>query len=451
LNLNPGLSTPYLPVHCGIAGLDEAVSFRAYQLAGVPSANTHWVQWRVVSTEAEAAPGDQYAGDVWGLALCVQDMDGDWLQERGLADGNVYSTQSGRKHLARGMPADGSDWNAFLDGVRAARPEKWWREHLDLPAYNGFHALNRVLGNVDLRPDGNHGYYHRPDGRWAPVPWDLDMMLVPRHHQPGVIDAARCLEVPVLKREYQSRAREIMDLFCEDPSPNGGQVGQLVAELSRILAPSGFEEDWARFDEAVWNQRPRYNAKGNFFVNPAFADHFGGRWKRVLASADLKGFCRYIVDFCTDARPGGKYAPNDGDPRGYGFGYLAHEAADSDAPARPVVSAVDAGVAGDGSALRLKAGGFSGARGARFGAVQWRVARIAAPGVAGYREGEPLRYELEGAWTSGELQEEGLDFTVPAGVCEAGCTYRIRARQRDDAGRWSRWSVALQIVAVRER
>ena len=37
LNLNPGCSTPYLPVLRGIAGLDEVLSMRAYHLAGVPT------------------------------------------------------------------------------------------------------------------------------------------------------------------------------------------------------------------------------------------------------------------------------------------------------------------------------------------------------------------------------------------------------------------------------
>ena len=69
--------------------------------------------------------------------------------------------------------------------MRSNPNEAWWRDNLNLKAYFSFHALNRLLGNVDLRPDGNHGYYRYPDGDWAPIPWDNDMMFVPRHHQPG--------------------------------------------------------------------------------------------------------------------------------------------------------------------------------------------------------------------------------------------------------------------------
>src|SRR6185436_16144455 len=75
LNLNPGGSTPYLPVHRGISGLDEVMSLRAYRLAGVPAAQATWVQWRVVTSEKETDPKDQYAGDLWGLYVMLGDME----------------------------------------------------------------------------------------------------------------------------------------------------------------------------------------------------------------------------------------------------------------------------------------------------------------------------------------------------------------------------------------
>jgi hypothetical protein len=125
--------------------------------------------------------------------------------------------------------------------MRSGPTEDWWRHNLDLSAYYSFHALNRLLGNIDLRPDGNHGYYRRPDGRWAPIPWDLDMMFVPRHHQPGHIDAIRCLGHPAIAREYRNRAREILDLFAADGSERGGQVGQLAADLGAALTPMALD------------------------------------------------------------------------------------------------------------------------------------------------------------------------------------------------------------------
>lgn len=445
LNLNPGLSTPYLPVHCGIAGLDEAMAFRAFQLAGVPAANTHWVHFRVVDTPEEGSPTNQYAGDLQGLYLAIQDMDGSLLRERGLPDGNLYSMQSGRKHLARGAPSDGSDWDKFLNGVRNEQPEAWWRQNLDLEAYFGFHAISRVIGNVDLRPDGNHGYYRRPDGRWSPFPWDHDMMLVPRVHQPGHIDAIRCLNVPSIKLAFRNRAREILDLFCADPAPDGGQVGQLIDELFRVLRPAGFTNDWGQLDAAVWDWNPRQNQKGIFYANPATGQHFGGNWQRTLATPDLAGFARYMVEFCTDARPEKNYQPNDGNPLGYGYGHLRHEALDARIPSTPTIRYTGPAGFPPGN-LSFAVTPFASPVTNRFAAVQWRVGKISAPGRPGYQTGEPRRYELEPYWVGPEDAVEHASFTVPPKVCSPGATYRVRARYRDDTGRWSHWSAPIEVV-----
>src|SRR5439155_1707241 len=84
-------------------------------------------------------------------------------------DGLSVSIQSGIKHTPSGMPDAPKVWQKFLSELRANPDEDWCRKNLDLKAYYSFHALNRLLGNVDLRPDGNHGYYCHPDGRWAPI------------------------------------------------------------------------------------------------------------------------------------------------------------------------------------------------------------------------------------------------------------------------------------------
>jgi hypothetical protein len=449
INLNPGLSTPYLPIHCGIGGLDEALSFRAYQLAGVPASNTHWIQWRIISAPSESEPKDQFTGDLQGLYLAIQDLDGDWLKELQLPDGNVYSTQSGRKHLARGASSDHSDWNTFLNGVRQDHPEAWWRENINLPAFYSFHAMNRLLANVDLRPDGNLAYYHPPDGRWAPIPWDLDMMFVPRHHQPGIIDVNRCLNVPSLKREFANRAREILDLFCADPSPTGGQIGQLLHELANVIHPKDSPRNWAELDAVHWNFHPRKNGHDLFFRKHAVADHFGGRWERQLASADFAGFCRYLLEFTTDSRPTKNYQPNDGNPLGYGFGYLRFESEDKEIPERPTIAREA------GSQLIVSA--FESRSNHPFRALEWRLAEIAPPSPASSHpstvspsssdsaRSEPSRYELTPIWTFREENPAARSPTLPHDLIKKGRTYRLRARFEDLSGRKSHWSPPLEI------
>ncbi len=421
LDLNPGGSTPYLPVLRGITGLDEVLSMRAYRLAGVPSPPATWVQWRVVDGTDEAGAKDQYEGDLWGVYVALGEMEPKLLADRPLPDGLTVSTQSGVKHTPRGMADAPKVWEAFLGGMRANPKEEWWRQNLDLPAYYSFHALNRLLGNVDLRPDGNHGYYRRPDGRWAPIPWDNDMMFVPRHHQPGVIDAAGCLRHPAIAKEYRNRAREILDLFAADGTDRGGQVGQLAADLGAALTPKGAAADWPTLDAALWDRHPRMNQKGSYFVNPVAGDHFGGRWTRTLATADFAGFRKYVVDFCTDTRPKKTYAPNDGDPRGYGWGYLAFEAKDDAIPATPAVERRP------GGGFRFAAAAFASPAGATAAALEWRVGRVGRRGW----------YELDDHWRAEAAS--GRETDIPPEVFKEAGEYRVRARWRDGTGRCGHW------------
>jgi len=164
------------------------------------------------------------------------------------------------------------------------------------------------------------------------------------------------------------------------------------------------------------------NQKGSYFVNPAEGGHFGGPWKRTLATNDFAGFKRYLLEFCTDARPMKNYAPNDGDQRGYGWGYLAHEAKDAAIPARPVVTR-----SGDG-AYRFQATGFVSQAKHPAAALEWRVGRVGQPGW----------YELVEHWR----KETGLEslITIPEAVFAKPGEYRVRARWRDGTGRCGHWS-----------
>jgi hypothetical protein len=286
--------------------------------------------------------------------------------------------------------------------------------------------MNRLLGHVDLRPDGNHGYYRHPDGRWAPIPWDNDMMFVPRHHQPGYIEAIGCLKHPAIALEYRNRAREILDLFAADGADRGGQVGQLAADLGATLTPKKHDVDWPRLDEARWNFHPRINPKGAYFVNPTNGDYFGGRFKRTLATADFAGFRKYIVDFCTDSRPVKNYAPNDGDQRGYGWGYLAHEAKDDKIPAKPTVER-------PGGKFRFEASEFASPAGQKPAVVEWRVGRV---GKRGW-------YELDEHWRKEIAEGRGVE--IPPEVFKEPGEYRVRARWRDGTGRCGHWSAPVEV------
>ena len=436
-------ASPWVQVNRGMAGLDEAISFRCYQLAGVPAPNTHSTCFRVITSAAEQG-ATQFESDLWGLYLVIEDPDGAWLANHELPRGIVATHESEKVHAPSGLNENPRElWQKFASGPQG-KTEPWWRANMDLPAYFGFHAINRLVSNVDVRPAANHYFYGRPEEaawRWAPVPWDLDMMFIPRTHQPGYIDQARCLEVPAIRTEYRNRAREILDLLASDASPAGGQIGQVIVEYARNIAPAGQLRTWAELDATLWNFHPRTQAKGEFYRNSYEQEMMGGKFRRTLSTPDFAGFCKYIADFCTDSRPSHRYAINDGNPLGYGWGYLNIEANDPAIPARPTITYKGAPDF-PSRELIFQVSPFASAKGgAKFASLQWRAGEIGTPADG------PWRYEIEPHWISQEITEPKNEFHLPADACPPGRTFRVRARYKDATGRWSHWSEPIQFTA----
>ena len=466
LNLN-ACASPWCAVHRGMAGVEEAVSLRAYELLGMASPKSHFLHFRVVDDAAETGatqfqggdPSGVNGGDLWGLYLAVEHPDGSFLDERGLADGNIYKIESStgdQKHHGDGQPSDGSDWNAFLAASKASQTEAWWRANLNLDAYYNFHAGNRILGNIDLRNGFNHCFYHAPDGHWTVLPWDLDMMFIPKTHWSGVIDQNNCLALPALQLEFKNRARELLDLFCEDATVAGGQIGQLIDEYAQLVKPSGASPSWAELDAAMWNMNPRTasgsnaqtNHRGNFYVTPYLDSRIGGTWTRTLATPDFAGSMKYLADYATDTFPSGfTWAVNNGDQRGYGYRYLAAEAADATAPQRPTVTYLGVGTHPIND-LRFSSSAYAGTN--AFAAMQWRVGEISAPGIPLHDPARPRLYEVTDVWRSAALAA-GATVTIPAASLQIGHTYRVRVRHLDATGRWSRWSPPSQFVPAAAR
>lgn len=484
-------ASPWAAVHRGMAGVEEATSYKIFQLGGVPSSNTHYYHFRVVrgATETPAAGspiGDpigtadgQYAGDFWGLYLAVEQPDGSFLDERGLPDGSVYKIEGNagdKKSQGATQPVDSSDWNAFRDAhVNADPSEAWWRANMDMDAYYTFHALSRLTGNVDLRGGYNHYFYHRSsDNRWVPMPWDLDMMFLPRTHwsttingtnYPGVIHAYKSLlQNPALALEYRNRARELLDLLASDSSAGGGQVGQLIDELAQIVNPTGQALTWADADAAMWNLHPRTqgsdgnasgqtNHKGNFYRTSFYDSRMGGDWSRWLRTPASSGTMEhedsmvYLRDYATNAWDGGTWTVNNGNQLGYGYQYVASEAADAAIPQKPVVTY--AGSPGyPVSNLKFTSSAFSDPQGAgTYAKTQWRLAEVSGPGVAGFTAGSPRKYEIHSIWSSESTSTPG-EITIPFGITQSGKTYRVRVRHQDSSGRWSHWSAPAQFGAT---
>ncbi len=356
VGLNAGAS-PWAAVHRGAAGIEEAASFRAFELAGLPALRTNYVHWRVIRRTAEVNPANtiitndpmgsnlrgQYSGDLWGLYLALEPTEGNLLDERGLGDGNIYSIEGNggvKKHQADTQPGTNADWNAFSAGLaQTNQTQAWYEANMDLPALYSFLAMSRLLGNTDVRPGDNHRYYHRPeDNRWVIMPYDLDMMFIAAHHWGGSMDngivvagapnSIRAISRhPALALQYRNRCRELLSLMASDASPQGGQIGQLLQEYARMVNPPDTALTWADLDAAMWNLHPRTagggantgqsSHRGNFFRTSYLDGGRGGlggttatgTWVRTLAPtgsfSDFEALTQWFIDYSTNTYPAG--------------------------------------------------------------------------------------------------------------------------------------------------
>ena len=452
LTLNANAS-PWSPRNRGISGLDEAVSNRLFQLAGVEAPNTNYVQFRVIDDDEEA-PSNQYNGDLWGLYLAVEHTGGRFLSEHGREEGNVYEIEGGNgdpRHLAAGQPTNGSDWDAIKRAAqRSTTSEAYWRDNFNLDTYYSFRGINRAVGNVDVRDGANYVMYHAPNGRWEPIPWDLDMMYVPETHWSGQTYFASLLRHDELELEFRNRSRELLDLMFSDSTKSGGQVAQLVDEYARFVNP--VEEDgsygtgWAEIDQFLWNYHPRTasNHRGAFFRTPMQEQRRGGTWTRRLDSPDFDGMVKFVIDFMTDTDPG-SWRVGDGDQRGYGYNYLEFEAQDDEIPVTPALESL-----GPENfpldAVSFSTSTFSDPDGSNFAAMEWRLAEISNPNTPHFDPDSDWLYEIDAVWESGELATFNAEIDIPAGYLEVGHTYRTRVRMKDDTGRWSHWSEPIEFV-----
>lgn len=452
LNLN-ACASPWMPINRGMAGLDEAGSFRLYELAGVLTPNTFYNQFRVIDS-AEEAPMDQYEGDLWGLYLALEHTDGRFLSERDLPDGNVYKvsgTAGGdKRNQSATQSEDNTDWVTFYDSL-STNTEAEWRSVFDLESYYSFRGINRAVSNMDLRNVTNYGAYHHPDGHWYVIPQDLDMTYIPETHWAGTIAMKSCLDIAALELEKKNRCRELLDLLFSDPSSTGGQAVQVFHELTQWVNPLGEAQTFADVDQYMWNYHPRASTespihRGAFYVNPAEASPRGGDVTRTLETADFEGFLKYISDFITDT-DSGSFTVGDGDPLGYGFQYLELEGADDDIPYTPVLSYTGP----DGypvDSLQFTASAFDDPqRSGTYAAVEWRIGRIRNLATPDYESGERWIYEIDAVWESGELNDQ-VNTMTPAVDLTAGNTYRARVRYKDSSDRWSHWSAPVQFVAL---
>jgi len=280
--------------HRGEQGMFEAVIFKMFNLMGVEAAKTNWLQFRIIDEADEFGP-TQYDGDLWGLYMAMEQMDGRFLDEHNLPDGNLYrmNSQSGDELNNRGSTAatDWSDLYAFMGGYQSRPGELWWRENVNLESYYGYRCVVEGAHHGDIGYGKNYSFYLNPETNlWSQLPWDVDLTWANNMYGDGedpFRKQGRITQRPSLMVEQQNKLREFHDLLY-----NADQMYQLIDEFAAIIDDPNAPLTIVDVDRAMWDYNP---VMTSFYVNSSKAGQ--GRFYQRASTKDFRGMVQVMKDY----------------------------------------------------------------------------------------------------------------------------------------------------------
>ena len=409
----------------GEQGLFEGAGFKLHNLADSPASHTHYVHFRIVEDADEYGPTtSQYDDDFQGLYLAIEQLDGEFLKEHDLPDGNLYKMEGGSGELNNqgpDQPTDKSDLNAFLAGYPNAN-EQWFRDNLDLPNYYNFYASVTAVHDHDIHNNKNYFFFNNPElDQWQVVNWDLDLTWTTPYNGNNPNDRLDqdVFAIPTLAREYQSRAREIVDLLF-----NREQTGMILDEVAQWVYTPG-QPSLVDADRAMWDYNPILTSR---YINNSKAGH--GKYYETSPTGDFAGVLAKLKDYV--------------DSRGaYMVGLSLDN--DTDIPNTPTIT-----YTGQTNypinQLTFQCSAFS-APASNFQAMQWRIAEITDTNSISFNPLEPRKYEITASYQSPVLTTFTNAFTFPGGNLRVGRSYRARVKFQGDDDRWSHWSDPVQFTS----
>ncbi len=429
--------------HRGEQGMFESVGFRLFQLAGMEAPNTTFTTFRVVDDAVET-PADQYDGDFWGLYLAIEQEDGRFLEEHGLADGNFYKMENGTGELNNtgpNGPTDKSDLNALLSTYsNSGLPDLWWRTNLNLPTYFAYQAVVQAIHHYDIADGKNYFYYINPTNRmWQVMSWDLDLTWADNMYREGQQGGNEPFKSRVLSdfaipgartnitRQFRNQIREFRDLMW-----NTDQAFKLIDEHATLLRGDTNAPTLLEADRSKWDYNPKMN---DLAYTPHPSDKAGqGRFyqwpNEPTVSKNFNGCVQLMRNYVLYRATNTAFS-------------LDTMSLEPQRPNKPVIAY--AGPAGYPiNRLSFRSSSFSTPDGgASFAALKWRLAEVSYPGTAGFDPAEAWKYEITSVWESSN-NVFVADITLPPSAVRAGRTFRVRAQLVDNQGRNSNWSDPIE-------
>jgi hypothetical protein len=259
----------------GEQGMFEALSNKLFNMAGVPASRTNWVHFRIIDEQYEdgmlnaAHPpltdsGTQYDGDFWGVYMTLEQMDGRFLDEHDLPDGNLYKMDgaypNGCKKNNQGPTAapDKSDVLTFRNEYESDADVYWWGSNVNLENYYSYYAIYHAAHHGDITSK-NHYFYLNPvpttnewgtNNLWWQLPWDVDLTWTTYYgRMSDPFSRQGLLEHEICNIAAKNRVRAICDLLF-----NPEQMSQLIDELAAVIGePNEAGLSIAFADRAMWD------------------------------------------------------------------------------------------------------------------------------------------------------------------------------------------------------
>ncbi|MHC4228084.1 MAG: lamin tail domain-containing protein [Planctomycetota bacterium] len=373
----------------GEHGMFEALSNKLFNMAGVPASETNWVQFRIIDERFEdgtlntahsplTGRGTQYDGDFWGVYMTLEQMDGRFLDEHGLPDGNLYKMDQaypdGCKLNNQGPTgvADKSDVLNFRSRYQSAFSADWWGSNVNLDSYYGLYAIYHAVWHGDITSK-NHFFYLNPEATanewgtnmlWWQLPWDLDLTWTCYYSSmKDPFSRSGVLSHNIVDIRCRNRVREICDLLF-----NSEQTNQLIDEYAAVIDDPGGGLSIVDADRAMWDYHwavgngayPQYlNRQASFKAGQ-------GRFYQEAVDRgyqrDFAGMVQVMKDFVVE--------------RGSHMDSISRDAA---IPRRPVITAT-CPPAYPINSLTFQTSPFSDPQGGgTFAAMKWHIAEV-APG-----------------------------------------------------------------------
>jgi len=341
--------------HRGEQGMFEAASNKLFNLMDAETSKTNWLHFRIIDEIVESGP-TQYEGDFWGLYMTLEQLDGRFLNEHNLPDGNLYKIENHSGSLNNQGPThvtNGSDLSAFMSRYNSRPSETWWDVNVNLAGYYGYRCVVEGVHHGDIGYGKNWFFYLNPEtNKWSMLAWDVDLTWANNMYGNGedvFKNQGRIFSNPNILIEYQNRLREFHDLLY-----NADQLYQVLDDLADIIDPPTGGPTFVDADRAMWDYNPIMNSS---YINRSKAGQ--GRFYQRAATKDFRGMVQIMKDYAVS-----NYREFDT--------YFE----DSSIPDTPVVTATSPSTYPINS-LTFEVSPFSDPQGSgTFATMKWRIAEV---------------------------------------------------------------------------